>query len=210
VKQSDRRARKTKASSKARELIDEKDLSAEQPPAQKNPWIPRANGDARRPQRAPTAAAQGADTTDGIDSAQTARLERKTKTRKAFGFGPENRLHKSRDFHRIQREGIRVVAGRFVIYGLHATAPSQHRQDGETEAPDVRLGLAISRRVGNAVVRNRIKRRIRECFRTILRPMIAGGTDIVVIAREGAAEVSFDAMRDALARATITLGNRAK
>jgi len=60
------------------------------------------------------------------------------------------------------------------------------------------------------VVRNRIKRRIRECFRTILRPMMADGTDIVVIAREGAAEVSFDAMRDALARATITLGNRAK
>ena len=210
MKQSDHRARKTTAPSKAREPIDEKDLSAEQPPAQKNPRIPRANGDARRPQRAPAAAAQGASATDRIDSTETARLERKTKARKAFGFGRENRLHKSRDFRRIQREGFRVAAGRFVIYGLQSKARSAHRQDSETEEPAVRLGLAVSRRVGNAVVRNRIKRRIRECFRTILRPMMADGTDIVVIAREGAAEVSFDAMRDALARATITLGNRAK
>ena len=50
-----------------------------------------------------------------------------------------------------------------------------------------RLGLTVSRRVGNAVVRNRVKRRIREWFRRVGRE-IAHGRDLVVIARRGAAQ----------------------
>ena len=54
----------------------------------------------------------------------------------------------------------------------------------------VRLGITASRKVGNAVVRNRIKRATREWFRTgreriVLEP---GGLDLVVIARRAAAE----------------------
>ena len=60
-------------------------------------------------------------------------------------------------------------------------APSS-REDGSV-AP--RLGLTVSRRVGNAVVRNRVKRRAREWFRTS-RERLAPGRDLVIIARAGA------------------------
>jgi len=51
------------------------------------------------------------------------------------------------------------------------------------------LGLAVRRRVGNAVARNRVKRRIREWFREA-RADLPPETDWVVIARSGAAELA--------------------
>ncbi len=63
-------------------------------------------------------------------------------------------------------------------------APSA-RGEG-TQCP--RIGLTVSRRVGGAVLRNRIKRRIREWFRTH-RELLPSGVDLVVIARRGAGEL---------------------
>lgn len=51
------------------------------------------------------------------------------------------------------------------------------------------MGLTVSRRVGGAVVRNRVKRRIREWFRGN-REILPEGLDLVVIARRGAGELS--------------------
>lgn len=58
------------------------------------------------------------------------------------------------------------------------------------ELPYCRLGLAVSKKVGNAVVRNRIKRRLREIFRHQLtdRPL---RYDFVVVARSASAEAEF-------------------
>jgi len=58
------------------------------------------------------------------------------------------------------------------------------------ELPYCRLGLAVSRKVGNAVVRNKIKRRLREIFRKQLkdRPL---QYDFVVVARSASAEAEF-------------------
>ena len=53
-----------------------------------------------------------------------------------------------------------------------------------------RLGLTVSRKVGNAVVRNRVKRRVREWFRHDGRSLTAGW-DVVVIARQEAARLPF-------------------
>ena len=64
-------------------------------------------------------------------------------------------------------------------------APPRHADGAQTLAR-ARLGITASRRVGGAVVRNRVKRRVREWFRTT-RPC-AG--DWVVIARSGAVELS--------------------
>ena len=55
---------------------------------------------------------------------------------------------------------------------------------------DPRIGLTVSRKVGNAVVRNRVKRRIREWFRRS-RAAVPAGTETVVIARASAARISY-------------------
>lgn len=68
----------------------------------------------------------------------------------------------------------------------------------------------MSRRIGNAVRRNRVKRRVRECFRLKLRPMIPEGTDLLVIARSGAAQLESRAIVDELAAATMNLQRRLK
>ncbi len=60
---------------------------------------------------------------------------------------------------------------------------------GCDDAPGVRrLGITASRKVGNAVVRNRLKRAVREWYRGN-RSKLAEGVDIVVIARPGAARL---------------------
>lgn len=64
-------------------------------------------------------------------------------------------------------------------------------QDGRSEGIPVRLGITVSRRVGGAVVRTRVKRRLREWFRRH-REMFPPGNDYVVIARPSAATVSTD------------------
>ncbi len=79
----------------------------------------------------------------------------------------------------MRRSGIRTQTAHFVVYLV--------KLPDQTAA---RLGLAVSRQVGNAVVRNRIKRRLRESFRCSLRPVVGPDGTIVVIARHGAAELA--------------------
>jgi ribonuclease P protein component len=67
-----------------------------------------------------------------------------------------------------------------------------------------RLGVTVSRRVGNAIVRNRVKRRIREWFRRE-RETLPAGSEVVVIARPDAASLSFQEA----ARLLSTLATRA-
>jgi len=62
-----------------------------------------------------------------------------------------------------------------------------------------RLGITASRRVGNAVVRNRVKRWIREWFRRSGRAQLPG-LDVVVIARASAATLGGSATFDELSR----------
>ena len=63
----------------------------------------------------------------------------------------------------------------------------------------VKLGLAVSRQVGNAVARNRVKRQVREWFRRSRRAL-PEGTDWVVIARKGAAALTGPAVASELER----------
>jgi ribonuclease P protein component len=58
-----------------------------------------------------------------------------------------------------------------------------------------RFGLVTSRRVGRAVIRNRLRRRLREICR-LHRTMIAPGWLVVVVAKSAAAEASFSELRE--------------
>jgi ribonuclease P protein component len=76
----------------------------------------------------------------------------------------------------------------------------------DLEAP--RLGIAASRKVGNAIVRNRVKRSVREWFRAH-RDGLPRGTDVVVIARTSAARLSGPEIVDALIDVARRAGARA-
>jgi ribonuclease P protein component len=153
---------------------DETYLSAQQSAQKTDARVSRQDGLTRWTPSAQAAAQQGPSPPDGIDSAQTARLEPLADAR----FGSEHRLRRRADFLRTRRLGIRFQTEHFVIY--LAKLPDQ-----ET----ARLGLAVSRQIGNAVARNRTKRRLRESFRCTLRSELGTYSALVVVARKGAAEL---------------------
>jgi len=98
------------------------------------------------------------------------------------------RLNTSGDFDRVMKSGRKVVCPSFVIYGLHEESSSVDR-----------LGLVVSKKVGKAVLRNRVKRVLRESFRTGIIPLAVstkGVADIIVIVRPRAAKLHSQAMRE--------------
>ena len=92
------------------------------------------------------------------------------------------RLSRSRDFEAVYRKGRSFSTRYVVVYAFP--------RDGEdTIAGEPRLGLAVSRKVGGAVVRNRLKRRLRAAFEE-LAETAAPGHDYVIAARPGLAEAA--------------------
>lgn len=89
----------------------------------------------------------------------------------------------SPDYQRIARQGLKWHGPAFIMQTLK-------KDDG---AP-FRLGLTASRRVGNAVVRNRAKRRLREMVRLYVQKFSLSGFDLVLIARTAAATHDFAMM----------------
>ena len=72
------------------------------------------------------------------------------------------------------------------------------RKDGD---PLKRIGYTVSKKVGNAVVRNRMKRRFRELAREIIPVRGHAGSDHVMIGRSSGIEREFNDLRNDLARA---------
>lgn len=103
-----------------------------------------------------------------------------------FRLRRAERLRSSKDFRRLSRDGARRASRHFVV--LMASPPDPSRD------PAPRLGITVSRRVGNAVTRNRVKRAIREWFRGSRERLPAAG-DLVVIARKGASELTGQEIR---------------
>jgi ribonuclease P protein component len=93
-----------------------------------------------------------------------------------------HRLSRSRDFDAVYRHG-RSVSTRFLVL---------YRFDRGDEADtDVRLGIAVPKKIGGAVTRNRIKRRLREAWRDLL-PEIDPGADYVLLVRQPLANAGED------------------
>jgi ribonuclease P protein component len=116
------------------------------------------------------------------------------------GRGPRRRrLSRSAEFERVYRQG-RSKGNRFLV--LYAF-PREDRDDGP------RLGLSVSRRVGGAVDRTRVKRVLREAFWEEARRLPAG-SDYVVVARPEARDLAeregMHGVRRALAELVDGLG----
>jgi ribonuclease P protein component len=181
---------------------DEKDLSTAQPPPFTDARISGAHGHAGGKKHSQTPSRQGARAPDHHDSSQAARLDRRrlaVVNSNSAGFGRADRLHKSGEFLTLQRRGTRYQSEHFVLYGGGL---------GEATAERSRLGITVSARIGNAVVRNRLKRRVRECYRQKLRAMLPAGAEIVVIARRGAGELDSAAIAAELKAGVASLSRR--
>ena len=159
------------------ETIDETHLSTEQARAQAPSWVPRENGDDRRPQghRGPSR--------PRAEAAE--RLSGRLDPRPAATTGLAVERLKNRAEFRAVAGGTRVSRTGFVLQALKAGA------DHETRPP--RFGFTVTKKIGNAVVRNRIRRRLREVAR------LAGGgetgTDYVLIGRRAALTLEFERLK---------------
>ena len=163
--------------SEIREDYHEADLSAVEPGAGPSPRLPQPHGDAGRPQgdsRPPCPRPQGA---VGVSapSAATGRL---------------TTITKRRDFLAANR-GRRAPMPGFVLL-------VRPRGDGDA---GMRVGFTVTRKVGNAVVRNRMKRRLRALSRELLPTAGIPGADHILIGREGGIERDFALLRSELGKA---------
>jgi ribonuclease P protein component len=100
-------------------------------------------------------------------------MRRRTPPRRS---GP-GRLSRNADFERAYRRG-RSAANRYLVLYVFPRAAGD----------DPRLGVSVSRRLGGAVVRNRVKRLLREAFRATSE--LPPGRDYVAVARPDAAELA--------------------
>ncbi|MBS7530478.1 ribonuclease P protein component [Hazenella sp. IB182353] len=96
------------------------------------------------------------------------------------------RLKRRSDFRKIFRAGNSVANRQFVLVT---------RRNEELE--EVRVGISVSKKVGNAVVRNRIKRTIKEIVRNWI-PYIKSQVDIVIVVRNPVATMDYHQIKSSL------------
>lgn len=97
----------------------------------------------------------------------------------------QQRIKKNKEFQRIFKKGKSFANRQFIVYVLRS------------DQPDFRIGLSVSKKVGNAVTRNRIKRYIRQTFLE-RKDDLMQNADYVIIARQQAAEMDFHESKKSL------------
>ena len=94
-------------------------------------------------------------------------------------------LKKNRDFQNVYKKGKSYANRYLVMYVL------------KNETDRNRLGISVSKKVGNSVIRHHVTRLIRESYR-LHEDMFNSGLDIVVIARSKAKDISYREVESAL------------
>lgn len=153
-------------------MSDEAHLPAEQSRAQAPARLPRADGDRGRPQGPGRAPRSRPQETVGLNRRRIGRLTRRADYLAANG-------------------GKRLVNPGFILL-------VRERADADDS---IRLGITVSKRIGGAVARNRMKRRFRALAREVLAEAGLAGADHVLIGRAGGVERPFTALREDLKRA---------
>jgi ribonuclease P protein component len=98
----------------------------------------------------------------------------------------EFRIKKNKEFQETFKNGKSVANRQFVIYTLNKPNQSHFR-----------IGLSVSKKIGNAVTRNRIKRYVRQAFHE-LEGQIHNEIDYIIIARKPTAEMDFFEVKKSL------------
>jgi ribonuclease P protein component len=164
---------------------DEADVSTEQQTTETNARVSRPHGHAGWPPSDQATPRKGPQAVDSHHPGQAAGL---TGERRSTRLPKAHRIRRRDEFLRLQRVGRRRSGRHFVV--ITSTA-----RNGRA-----RLGITTSRKVGPAVVRNRIRRFVREVFRRHS-AMIVPPKDIIVIARPSAASAAYEDVRRELTEA---------
>lgn len=105
------------------------------------------------------------------------------------------RLKRRAEFLRVAGSGRRAATHGVVLQAL-----------ARDDAGPARLGFTVTKKVGNAVVRNRTRRRLREAARLLLAAEPLAGVDLVLIGRDATRDRPFAQLTDDLRRALVRLG----
>lgn len=105
------------------------------------------------------------------------------------------RLKRRAEFLRVASRGRKAAVHGLVLQALA-------RPDDEP----ARIGFTVTKKVGNAVIRNRTRRRLKEATRLLLRDRVVTGADLVVIGRDSTRSRPFTELMDDLARALTKAG----
>lgn len=178
------------AAARAGEDEDEHHLPTEPHATQADPRFPEAHVDEVRAQGTEGAPEAGPQAPLGLIAASPRSAMRGPRPRPE-GFPKEERVRRTADYTRILRDGTRV-RGRF----LNAYWVREIEGD---DAPN-RVGVAAGKKLGNAVRRNRLKRRLREAYRRNKRELSCRGIAMVFVASSrmigrGSREVEDDVIR---------------
>jgi ribonuclease P protein component len=109
--------------------------------------------------------------------------ERSRNSTKGNGFPKSDRIRKRREFLEIQRKGKRIHLSDLVVVCRRG--------------PRKRLGITVTRKVGTAVQRNRIKRLIREVWRRN-RELIPSGWELVLVGKRTAVNATYAGLKQQL------------
>jgi ribonuclease P protein component len=98
----------------------------------------------------------------------------------------EFRVKKNKEFQEAFKKGKSVANRQFVVYVLK-----------KPEQENFRIGLSVSKKIGNAVVRNQVKRYIRQSFHEF-QDRVHTGNDYIIIARKPTADMGMDDIKKSL------------
>jgi len=103
-----------------------------------------------------------------------------------MGIRKKYRIKKNEEFQKVFQGGRSTANRQFVVYVLD-----------KPEQPYFRIGLSVSKKIGKAVVRNRVKRYIRQVILE-MKEELAAGKDYIVIARIPTAEMDYFEVKKSL------------
>ncbi|MBN9561113.1 MAG: ribonuclease P protein component [Alphaproteobacteria bacterium] len=110
-------------------------------------------------------------------------------------MNPPERLKRRAEFLRVAAKGRKAPMPGVVLQAL--------ARDDDGPA---RIGFTVTRKVGNAVVRNRTRRRLKEAARLLLRQHPVAGVDLVLVGRDKTRARPFVALQEDLRRALAKAG----
>jgi ribonuclease P protein component len=166
-------------------MIDEAHFPAQQSRPGSSSRFPSPDGDSGRPCRDSRASRPRSSQTVGLSDFKVGRRSTDPE------ITPELNILKRRADFLAANSGKRAPMPGFVLLV----------RDRADDDPSMRVGFTVTKKIGNAVVRNRMKRRLRALSREILAVQGVAGADHILIGRAGGIERDYAALKGELAKA---------